>query len=117
MPGCDCFALAVPILRPALRALQSLLRVSELARTDPGPARIVDMLTVARGRETGDANIDPRLAASRWQRVGRHIVTGQHQHPAPPAALDLNRLDPPHHRAMQLNFDLADALQIHPLSL
>ena len=72
------------------------------------------MLTVAGGGETGDADIDPGLAAGRRQRIGRHVITGEHQHPAPPCAFDLDRLHPPLHLAVQVNLDLADALQIHP---
>ena len=47
-------------------------------------------------------------------RIGRHVVTREHQHPAPPLTFDLDRLHPPQHLAVHLNFDLPDALQIHP---
>ncbi|EUA65529.1 hypothetical protein I553_10826 [Mycobacterium xenopi 4042] len=66
-----------------------------------GPARIVDVLSVASGGETSDPDVDPALAAGARQRIGRHVLTGQNKHPAPAAALDLDRLDPPHHLAVK----------------
>ena len=73
------------------------------------------MLTVAGGGETRDTDIDPGLTAGGRQRIGRHVITRQHQHPPGARALDLNRLHPPLDLAMHVNLDLADALQIHPL--
>ena len=72
------------------------------------------MLTVAGGGETGDPDIDAGLAAGRRQRIGRHVITREHQHPAPPLTLDLDRLHPTLHLAVHVNLDLPDALQIHP---
>jgi hypothetical protein len=67
-------------------------------------------LLCAGGGETCDSHIDADLASGGRQRIGRHIITREDQHPAPARPFDLNRLDSPRHRAVQLNFDLANAL-------
>jgi hypothetical protein len=117
-PTCrDRFPLTVSVLRPPFRALQSLLRGSEPLRGGATKTRILNVLAVAGGGETGDPDIDAGLTPGRRQRTHRHLIARQDQHPAPPAALNLDRLDPPYHRAVHVDLDLADALQIHPVSL
>src|SRR5277367_69783 len=94
--------------------LQSLLGCRQPSRGGARPPRIVDALPVAGGGKGNDADVDTGLTAGHRQRIGRNVIAGQHQHPAPPLSLDLDRLHPASHLAVQINLDLADALQIHP---
>ena len=117
MSGSHSLPPPYPVLRTTLGARQPLLGRGQAVRRSTSPAWIVDLLTVAGRGETHDADIDPDLAPGRRQRIRRDITTGQHQHPAPPLAFNLDRLDPALHLPVQIDFDLADTSQIHPLGL
>ena len=117
MPRRHRFPPAFTVLRTALGAGQPLLRRRQPVRRRASPARIVDMLTVAGGGETARSRHRCRPGGRCRQRIGRDVITGQHQHPAPPLAFDLDRLHPTRHLAVQIDLDLADALQIHPFGL
>jgi hypothetical protein len=80
-----------------------------------GPARVVDVLTIAGGDETSDTDIDTNLTAGGRQRGCGHLVAGQDQHPAPALAPDLDRLHHTGRRAVCGDFHLSDALQVHPV--
>lgn len=117
MPGSDGLPPQFAILRTTLRASQPLLRCGQPAGGGAAPARIVDVLTVAGGGETDNPDVDTGLAAGHGQRIRRDVVTGEHQHPAASRTLDLDRLHPTLNLAVQVDLDLADALQIHPVLL
>jgi hypothetical protein len=63
------------------------------------------MLAVRGGGETGDPRIDAGRGLGGPQGPGRHLVTGQHQHPSAPFPADLDGLDLAFDRAV------ADPLQ------
>ena len=71
-----------PVLDSPLARWKPPLRCGEAASGDTSPARIINMLPVAGGRETRDPDVDPGLATGRQQWIRRHIIAGQHQHPA-----------------------------------
>src|ERR1700739_4388368 len=100
MSGSDRFPLAVTVARSAFGPLQSLLRCGQPLRGGTSPAGIVDVLTVAGGGETDDPDVDAGLAPGRRYRIGRHVITREHQQPAPPGAFDLDCLHPPRHLAV-----------------
>jgi hypothetical protein len=114
MPGGDGFPFGRTIVATAAGSLEPLLGCGQPSRGGARPARIVDVLPVAGGGEADDADIDTGLTAGRRLRSGRDVVTREHQYPAPPLSFDLDRLYPARHLAVQMNLDLADALQIHP---
>ena len=72
------------------------------AATDPAAVRTQRGLShrcpSLRGRVAHDPDVDTGLPASRRQRIRRDVIAGEHQHPAPPFAFDLDRLHPALHR-------------------
>ena len=85
--SCDAgrrpFAARVDGSSSALRRAASRCCAAASRRRRPAPARIVDVLTVAGRGETRDPDVDTGLAASGRERIGRHVVTGEHQRAAP----------------------------------
>jgi hypothetical protein len=62
-------------------------------------------------------NIDTDRCSGRFERPGRHLVTGQDQHPAAPLAANLDGLDPAFHPAVDGDPYVPDALQVHPAAV
>ena len=109
----------LPASGPAIGATLSALQ-SPLGHLQPGglltcPPRIGDLGAIRECRVGRHPDIDTDLMTGGRQRVSRHVVTGQHQHPAAAPTLDLNRFHPTLDPAMLMHIDLADALQVHPL--
>src|SRR5271163_2499536 len=117
MPGRDGLPSQISVDRSSLRTGQPLLGCGQSSRGSARPPRILDVLPGAGGGKANDADVDTDLTAGHGQRIGWDVITRQHQHPAPPLPLDLDRLHPARHLAVQINLDLADALQIHPALL
>src|SRR5271156_5928072 len=114
MPRRDGCPFGRTILPTAAGPSQPLLGCGQPSRGGARAPRIVDALPVARGSEPDDADINADPTAGHRQRIGRNVVTREHQYPAPPLAFDLDGLPPARHLAVQINLDLADALQIPP---
>ena len=117
MPSRHSLPPPLTVLRTALGALQSLLRRGEPVRRGPAPARIVDVLTVAGGGETRDPDVDTGLAAG----APAADWSARHHRTAPASSAARWRLTwivftRPCHAAVQVDLDLSDALQIHPLA-
>jgi hypothetical protein len=75
------------------------------------------MLALGGGGEADDTNIDTDRCSGRFERPGRHLVTGQDQHPAAPLAANLDGLDPTLDLAVDGDLHLSDPLQIHPAAV
>ena len=117
IPRRDGFSFGRTIPPTTAGPLKSLLGCGQPLRRSPRPARIVDALPVAGGGKANNADVDTGLAAGYGQRFGWNVIARQHQHPAPPLSLDLDRLHPARHLAVQISLDLAYALQIYPAAL
>lgn len=116
MPGRYRFTATCPIFRASLGAGHSPLRKCQLVGGGASPPWILDVVTIAGGRKAGDTKIDSRLAACRLKWGWRHIVTGEDQHPAAAFSANLKCLHATHNPAMRGDFDLSDALEVHPRS-
>jgi hypothetical protein len=106
-----------PVVGAAFGALQSLLRHLQRVGGLTRPARVLHRSPIGQRGERGDTDIDTRLGAGGRQRLSRHTVTGQHQHPSAALPFDLDRFHPAVDAAVQVHLHLADALQIHPAGL
>ena len=112
MPCRQCLPCFSAVVRAALLANQSALRAAQLVACDAGPERVADVTTIRCGGKTGNPYIDANDFPSGWQRIVGHFVTRQDQHPAPPLAAYLDRLNLAAHRAMHGHLNLANALQV-----
>ena len=77
--------------------------------------RIGDVLAIAGGEKRCDAKVDTGVTARRLERVGGHLITGQDEIPATTFPLHRDRLHNASNRAMPMNPDLANALQVYTL--
>src|SRR5271157_5042916 len=114
MPRRHRLAATLPILRTTTGVLQPPLCGRQLVGCGAPPAGILHVLPIARGGETSNTDIDADRPTCTRKRSGRHVITGQDEHPAAALAANLKRFYSPRHHAVSADLDLPDAFQIHP---
>jgi len=112
MPGGHRLPGRPAVIRAPLLSSEGLLGHLQLARRLGAPAGVVDVVALGGDSEAGDAHVDAYHRSGRLYEPERHVIPGEHEHPAPALPVDLHGLDPSLDLAVRAHLHIADTLEV-----